>query len=131
MMDEQKAQVEKILSELDVAERPVIEVLNKIDLVGQDQRSLLPTGDGVVAVSGLTGEGLDELVAAIDRALVRDPLVDGRFRVPQSEGAVLAALEAGAVVSEKRFEGNLAYVRVVGPASLLGRYRRFQSREEG
>jgi len=35
------------------------------------------------------------------------------------------------VVSEKRFEGNLAYIRAVGPASLLGRYRRFQSRDEG
>jgi len=131
MMDEQKAQVEKVLGELDVAQKAVIEVLNKIDLVGDDARSLLPRGNGTVAVSGLTGEGLNELAAAIDRALVRDPLVDGRFRVPQSEGAVLAALEAGAVVSEKRFEGNLAYIRAVGPASLLGRYRRFQSRDEG
>ena len=130
MMDEQKAQVEKVLAELDVLRKPTIEVLNKIDLLPESERRLLPTGDGVVAVSGLMGAGMDVLLAAIDHALVRDPLVEAMFRVPQSEGAVLAALEAGAVVSEKRFEGNLAYFRAVGPASLVGRYRRFQEREK-
>jgi GTP-binding protein HflX len=128
MMDEQKAQVEKVLGELDVTRKPTIEVLNKVDLLPEGERAMLPAGADVVAVSGLTGEGMDGLLAAIDRLLVRDPLVEAPFRVPQSEGAALAALEAGAQVSEKRFEGNLAYFRAVGPASLLGRYRRFQDR---
>jgi GTP-binding protein HflX len=128
MMDEQKAQVEKVLGELEVMRKPTIEVLNKVDLLPENERALLPAADNVVAVSGLTGAGLDALVEAIDRALVRDPLVEARFRVPQSEGAALAALEAGAVVSDKRFEGNPAYFRAVGPASLMGRYRRFQDR---
>ena len=131
MMDEQKAQVEKVLGELEVAGKPVIEVLNKIDLLPAHDRVLLRTGEDVVAVSGLTGAGMEELLEAIDRALVRDPLVDMRFRVPQSEGAALSSLEAGALVSEKRFEGNLAYFRAIGPASLLGKYRRFQDREQG
>ncbi len=128
MGEEQKAQVEKVLAELDVAKKPVIEVLNKVDLLPADERVQLRTGPALVAVSGLTGAGMPELLAAIDRALVVDPLVDGDFRVPQAEGAVLAALEAGAVVSGKRFEGNLAYFHAVGPASLLGRYRRFRER---
>ena len=38
MLEEQKAQVEKVLAELDVAEKPVIEVLNKIDLVARRAR---------------------------------------------------------------------------------------------
>jgi GTP-binding protein HflX len=71
---------------------------------------------------------LEHLLAAIDAALVADPLIERRFRLPQSEGAVIAALEAGAVVEEKRFEGNLAYVMARGPASLLNRFRRFQER---
>ncbi len=74
------------------------------------------------------GTGLKELLEAIDRALVVDPLREAEFRVPQSEGAVLAALEAGAIVSEKRFEGNLVFFRAVGPASLVGRYREFVDR---
>jgi len=130
MMDEQKVQVEKVLTELEVTRKPTIEVLNKVDLLPTAERELLRTGDDAIAVSGLTGAGIDALLAAIDRALVRDPLIETNFRVPQSEGAALASLEAGALVSEKRFEGNLAYFHAVGPASLLGRYRKFQDRAE-
>src|ERR1700690_2742692 len=76
MMDEQKAQVEKVLAELDVMRKPTIEVLNKVDLLAENERATLPSGENVVTVSGLTGAGMDALVAAIDSALVRDPLVE-------------------------------------------------------
>jgi GTPase len=134
LMDEQKQQVEKVLSELDVAGKPVIEVLNKIDLLPPEDRSLLEhsvAGKRSIAASGLAKIGLDGLLAAIDDALTADPLVEMRFRLPQSEGAALAALEAGAVVSEKRFEGNVVHLKARGPASLLDRYRRFRDRGTG
>ncbi|HZY61255.1 MAG TPA: GTPase HflX [Edaphobacter sp.] len=124
-MMEQKTQVERVLGELDAAKKPVIEVLNKIDLVPAEERRLLP---GEIAVSGLKKMGLDQLLAAIDEALTVDPLMQGKFCIPQSEGAALAALEAGAVIEEKGFEGNLAYITVRGPASLLNRFRRFRER---
>jgi len=125
MMDEQKVQVESVLSELDVTKKPIIEVLNKIDLVPAG----IPMGaPGSIAVSGLKKQGLDHLLAAIDAALVADPLIEMRFRLPQSEGAVIAALDAGAIVEAKHFEGNLAYITARGPASLLNRFRRFQER---
>ena len=128
-LEEQKAQVEKVLGELDVTGKPVIEVMNKVDVLSVEERDRLPYGAGVVQVSGLAGMGLDELLAAIDRALVVDPLVEMRFRIPQSEGAVLAALEGGAVVKGKRFEGNLTYFEATGPSLLMDRYRRFRVRE--
>ena len=126
MVDEQKAQVLKVLSELDVSKKPVIEVLNKIDLIPEGDA---PMGaPGSIAVSGLKKLGLDHLLEAIDAALVVDPVIQMHFRLPQSEGAVLAALEAGAIVASKRFEGNLAFVEARGPASLLNRFRRFRER---
>jgi GTP-binding protein HflX len=125
MMDEQKVQVERVLAELDVTKKPVIEVLNKIDLVPAD----VPMGaPGSIAVSGLKKQGLDHLLEAIDAALVADPLIEMSFRLPQSEGAVMAALDAGAIVEAKHFEGNLAYITARGPASLLNRFRKFQER---
>ena len=137
MADEQKLQVEKVLGELDVLGKPVIEVMNKIDLLPEGDRARLAVSATAssdssvrVAVSALTRIGLDRLLAAIDAALVVDPLVEATLRLPQSEGAALAALEAGAVVDEKRFEGNLVHLRVRGPASLLERYRRFREREQ-
>jgi GTP-binding protein HflX len=132
MVDEQKVQVERVLGELDVKGKPVIEVMNKIDLLPADALARLAGGGQVnggpvaVPVSGLMKTGLNELLAAIDEALMVDPLVEARLRVPQSEGALLAALEAGAVVGEKSFEGNLVVLTARGPASLLERYRRFR-----
>lgn len=125
MLDEQRVQVEAVLAELEVAEKPVLQVLNKIDLVAAG--TAIPPG--AIAVSGLTGQGLDGLLAAIDAALVADPLTTANFRIPQSEGRVIAALERGAIIEQQRFEGNLIYMRVTGPVSLLHRYRRYQSRD--
>ena len=129
MVDEQKVQVERVLGELDVKGKPVIEVMNKIDLLPPEERARLAGGQqrgGPIAVSGLMKMGLNELLTAIDEALLVDPLVEASFCVPQSEGALLAALEAGAVVREKSFEGNLVFLTARGPASLIDRYRRFR-----
>jgi GTP-binding protein HflX len=126
--DEQKLQVEKVLGDLGVSTKPVIQVLNKVDLLApQDLSHLLNDGDSI-PVSSLRKSGLDKLLAAIDSALVVDPVVESTFRLPQSEGAILASLEGGAIIEEKRFEGNLVFLRARGPASLLGRYRRFRDR---
>jgi GTP-binding protein HflX len=128
MLDEQKVQVERVLGELEVAQKPVIEVLNKSDLLTPEERLRLAAKPGTVLASGLQGAGIAELLQAIDDALVADPLVEIRLRVPQSEGSVLASIEAGAVLEEKQFEGNLVYLKARGPASLLHRYRRFWER---
>jgi GTP-binding protein HflX len=121
---EQKAQVEAVLCELNVEDKPALQVLNKIDLLPPDT----PVEPGAISVSGLTGQGLDNLLHAIDAALTADPLAEASFRIPQSEGRVLAALERGATLTRQRFEGNLVFVRAAGPSSLLERYRRYQEK---
>lgn len=126
--EEQKLQVEKVLAELAISAKPVIEVLNKVDLLPPDEPPC-GSGDGAaIPVSSLKHTGLQQLLIAIDAALVTDPLIRSSFRLPQSEGAILAALEGGAIIEDKRFEGNLVFLQVSGPASLLNRYRRFQDR---
>jgi GTP-binding protein HflX len=136
--EEQKSQVEKVLGELEALDKPRIEVMNKIDLLGEHERqgvlARTQARDGVdtdeVAVSAQTGEGMDALLLAIDRALHSDPVIDAELRVPQHEGAALAAIEAGMVVHRRAYEGNLVRLGVSGPASLLGRLRKFRVRDE-
>ena len=86
-------------------------------------------------MSAHTGEGLDRLIAAIeDRiggAQAPDPTAAAQFRIPQREGRAIAALEGGAFLENKRFEGNLIFFTARGPSSLLQRYRRFQTQEAG
>jgi len=136
--EEQKSQVEKVLGELDSMAKPRIEVLNKIDLLGEHEREGLlvraqksHSGPAVeVAVSAQTGEGIEALLQAIDKALHTDPLVDAELRVPQQDGGVLAAIDAGMVVHSKEYDGNLVRLRVSGPASLVGRLRKYRVRGE-
>jgi GTPase len=130
--DEQKAQVEKVLGELESLAKPRIEVMNKIDLLTEDERCQLQRraqSHGEIPVSAFTGEGIESLVAAIDAALHSDPVVEADLRVPQHEGAVLAAIEAGMVIHTRSYEGNLVHLAVSGPASLVGRMRRFRAQK--
>jgi GTPase len=135
--DEQKAQVEKVLGELNALSKPRIEVLNKIDLLSQHER------DGIasrvdssspalreVLVSAATGEGIDSLMAAIDDALYSDPVIEAELDVPQREGAALAAIEAGMVIHNRSYDGNLVHLTVAGPASLVGRFREYKLRDK-
>jgi GTP-binding protein HflX len=142
--EEQKSQVEKVLGELDSLAKPRIEVLNKIDLLGEHERQGLQERHalqerraseqdrsvGEVSVSARTGEGTEELLKAIDAALHSDPVIEAELRVPQHEGAALAAIEGGMVVHSRAYEGNLVRLKVSGPASLMGRLRRFKVREQ-
>jgi GTP-binding protein HflX len=73
---------------------------------------------------------MDALLKAIDHALHSDPLIDAELRVPQNEGAVLAAIEAGMVVHSREYEGNVVLLTVSGPASLVGRLRKYRLRED-
>ncbi|HTX75923.1 MAG TPA: GTPase HflX [Terracidiphilus sp.] len=132
--EEQKAQVEDVLGELEALNKPRIEVLNKIDLLGESEREALanrlqaePEAPRVL-VSARTGEGIEDILTAIDSELRSDPLVDADLRVPQHEGAVLAAIEAGMMVHSRDYEGNLVRLSVTGPASLVGRLRGYRLR---
>jgi GTP-binding protein HflX len=127
MREEHKAEVEKVLGELEVLDKPRLEVLNKVDLLSDEERAALEIGAGqAIAISALEHTGLETLMERLDEELVLDPILEQRFQIPQSEGEVLAALEAGAVIREREYEGNLVRMMVTGPASLLGRYRRFR-----
>ena len=132
--DEQKMQVERVLGELDVLAKPRIEVLNKMDLLPVQERAGLEARaeqEGVVVLSARSGEGIEALLKAIDKALHTDPLVTAEFDVPQQEGGVLAALEAGTVVHSREYEGDRVRLSVTGPTSLLGRLREFRVRADG
>jgi GTP-binding protein HflX len=130
MREEQKAQVEKVLAELAVSTKPVIHVLNKVDLISPQELAQLASDREAIPVSSLQHTGLEQLLIAIDAVLVVDPLVESSFRVPQSEGFILASLEGGAIIDQKRYQGNLVFLRARGPASLLDRYRRFREKHD-
>jgi len=114
--EELEREVEKILGDLGVLERPRLRVFNKVDQLSRDQREEFAaawsrTKDGEqppVFVSALTGEGLDELLRRIDVALPVDPLVKLSLHMPLSEGRSLALIHAlGRVVHSQVSESHM------------------------
>lgn len=129
MRRQQAQEVEKVLAELDVLGKPRIAVGNKLDLLAPEEQLRLIAKDwepDFLPISALTGEGIDELLRKIDLALTADPVVEQELVIPLQEGAALAALDAGAVVERREFSPDSVRLAVSGPASLLGRYRKFR-----
>ncbi len=66
-----------------------VEVLNKADLLGGIEH--VPARDGAVAVSALTGEGLPELLAAVDERIAAG-MEEREYLLPAADGARIAWL---------------------------------------
>jgi GTPase len=129
--EQQKEDVEKVLAELGALDKPIVPVMNKVDLLPPEERSVCLADPSAAAISATTGEGIDHLLELMDRALTADPIVEEKFVVPQREGAVLAALDAGALILKREFSGDLVDLAVAGPASLLARYGQYRQAKKG
>ena len=94
LSEEQDAQVDKVLKELEADGKPRLRVMNKIDLLPPKQRESLLDDASRVHVSAAKGTGMTTLLDRIDEMLSEDPMSRVRLRVPQKEGKMLALLEA-------------------------------------
>ena len=103
----QKADVLAVLEELGVPpDRPMLEVLNKIDLLEPEQRAGLlgRTGD-TIAASALTGEGIPALLEAFEANVTRDNITLS-LKLDASDGSALAFAYRHAQVLERRDRGE-------------------------
>jgi len=141
----QAADVAAVLADLDIeveAEHGVIEVLNKIDLLPLEERAKLRVqsrnggarngdlpngGGGRLPVSAVTGEGLDDLLAEVDRRLgtARDL---ARYRLSLAEGGAIAWLYSHGTVIERRDDDEFAYLTVSLAPEERARFERRQQR---
>ena len=123
--DEQQAQVEEVLRELEVQDKPRLYVMNKMDLLPDVQRESLVDSANVVHVSAAKGIGIDQLLQRIDDLMEQDPVRTVRLQVPQSEGKALATLDAKAVVLSRSYRDGYVDLEVQAPASVLRRMKSF------
>ncbi len=119
------AAVESVLEEIGAHDQPRLLVLNKADLLDEDDRSELRIlNPGSVVISAVTGEGLDELGEAVEAAFSAT-LAEVHLLVPYSEGARLAELHEVAGDVERSDGPEGVTVRAKVPAGLAHRFEEF------
>ncbi len=114
--------VNAVLKELECHDKPTILVLNKVDKVSDPSvlKVLEAHHPRAVAVSGLTGDGINRLEDAVMGALAAE-FADAEVVTDAGNGRVLAFLNAHAEVYRQEFrdESNEVVVRCHLPRHLL------------
>jgi GTP-binding protein HflX len=136
---EQDSEVEKVLSDLGVNDRPRLLVCNKIDRLPKDELATLVAANqnahsraadspanaavthGKVFVSALKNEGLDELLHRMDEAIPVDSVVRMRMLVPMADGRMLSLIHALGRVLHSEIEDSSMRLEADVPESLARR----------
>ena len=120
---EQDAEVEKILKELGVADRPRLHVLNKIDKLAPETIAALNGNHNSARVSGLTGEGLNSLLRQIDGAMPVDPLLHLEFTLPLADGRAIALVHSLGRVLHSEVKDSIMAIEAEVPESVARQLR--------
>jgi len=116
----------EVLAELGAGDKPVITVLNKIDVLDDpvklaDFEVMFPN---TISVSAKSGMGMNALLERCAE-MMADRVKTLTYRIPQSRGDLSGMLYSDAKVLETEYEGNDMVIKAVVPASISGRLSQF------
>lgn len=119
------AVVDRLISQLSKPGTPVLQCYNKADLV---EKTDIPVGEGVVALSAATGEGMTRLLEAIEKTLghSRHHIV---VTLPYTMGGMVETLHNNAQVKNVEYTPEGIVVETVVDAILYGRLKDFITKE--
>ncbi len=124
---QQDEQVESVLEEIGARQKPIIRVMNKMDLLSSEERASLDKRGDAVMVSARTGEGIEYPLRAIDQHLSVDPIETVRLRFGQGERKQLSLVyEFGRVLRRDDSDGFVT-VDAELPHSLAARLQKHRA----
>ena len=122
--EEQMQAVRTVLDDIGAGEVPELVVFNKLDEAGDDAKRLTGEHAGSVAISALSGEGIDALLATVsDRLRALEVVVE--LVVPYDRGDVVAALHREGEVLVEAHEDGATRVRARLDDAGAARFREF------
>ena len=121
----------EVLKELGAEDKEVITVLNKIDLVTEDDAltRLEWRFPDALHVSSITGQGLESLLKDCAEVLA-DRVCCKDYRIPQQRADLVSLLHREAKVLATEYDGDDILVRAVVPPTIAGRIEAFCSKPE-
>ena len=119
------AVVEKLIAKLAKEGTPVLQCYNKADLV---EKTEIPVGEDVVAISAKSGVGMEALKKAIEKALghSRHHIV---VTLPYSQGGMVETLHSNAQVLNVDYTAEGIVVETVVDPILYGKLREYITKE--
>jgi GTP-binding protein HflX len=118
----QRCAVRAVLDEIGAGEVLELLAFNKVDVARADAERLLGGHPGSVAVSALTGDGVDDLMHAVgDRLRALEEVVE--LVVPYDRGDVLAAVHREGEVLVEAHEADATRVRARLDHAAVNRFR--------
>ena len=128
----QKADVLNVLEDLGLSEgadRRFVEVLNKIDLLNPEERSVLDNQAAIkseiIPVSAASGENTDHFLQLLDDLLSADREVK-QLKISQADGAAISWLYRNADVLSRDDEAEYAMMEVAISPDQLARFEKNQ-----
>jgi len=121
--EQQLAAVETVLADLGIADIPIIKVLNKIDLLAEDERALLLSRNAdprslTVALSAKTGEGVSDLMRRLREVLFAGHKIY-TIRVPRETREISDSLARRSLVLKRRENDGFVELKVLAdPAGM-------------
>ncbi|MBQ2991628.1 MAG: GTPase HflX [Clostridia bacterium] len=105
----------EVLDSLGASDRPMIDVINKVDLLAE-----APQWPGAIAISAKTGEGIELLLEEIKKK-IRGVQRKLRVSIPYAQGSLLSMLHStGSVIHEEYMDTGMI-VDAMGDDELYGR----------
>ncbi len=121
--DSQISAVRLVLSEIEASHVPELLVFNKVD-VSINAKQLVDQHPGSIAISALTGQGIDEFLRTLaDRLRELDTVVE--MLIPYTHGDVLAALHREGEVLVEAHGNDAVRVRARVDDATANRYREY------
>jgi GTPase len=134
-MEEQVAAVEEVLDELGAGDKPVVVALNKIDrfdlsdsIQAQHVAALRAEHPHSVVISALTGQGIDDLLQAIDKAL-KHHMAAVDVLIPYQRGELVSLMHEHGVVEHEEHTEHGTHLQGRLPVELAGRFARYWVQE--
>ena len=117
--------VDKLIGKLAKPETPVLRCYNKADLV---EKTDIPIGEDVVAISAKSGEGMNALLQALEKALghSRHHVV---VMLPYSKGGMVETLHDSAQVLNVDYTADGIAVETIVDPILYGRLKEYVIKE--
>ncbi len=130
----QACDVKKVLTELGIEEESkdapmIIEVLNKADLLTNADKEILANKisrkSNKVLISAVTGEGLVNLLALIQRRLIEDGKII-HIELPTYEGEILAWCYRKGVILSRYDKGEIIYLTLRLDSGEIKKFEQFK-----